>query len=232
VDGNWTAAYYGIMSFLTNTTIVENAPQTFADLANPEYEGLVALNGDPRESGAAFAAVMAASFANGGSADDIMPGIQFFADLKAAGNLGGTDVTPETMLSGETPIAIDWSYNLPGLQSQLEEAGLTVEVAFPSDGVYGGFYGQGVVKDSPHPNCSKLWLEHILSDEGALGYLEGGAVPARIVSLTERGLVTEDMKKNLPPDELLSQVSFLTPAQIAAANEVLQENWGPMVADA
>ncbi len=29
---------------------------------------------------------MAASLANGGSFDDIMPGIQYFADLKAAGH--------------------------------------------------------------------------------------------------------------------------------------------------
>ena len=231
-DHNWNAAYYGIMAISTNTTIVDTAPQTFADLEKPEYQGLVNLNGDPRESGAAFAAVMAASFANGGSADDIMPGIEFFAALKESGNLGGTDVTKETVLSGETPIAIDWSYNVPGLRADLEAAGLTVETHFPSDGIYGGFYGQGVVKDSPHNACSKLWMEHIFSDEGALGYLEGGAVPARIVSLTDRGLVTEDMKVNLPPDELLSQVSFLTPAQIAAASDVLAENWGPMVADA
>ena len=231
-DHNWNAAYYGIMAISTNTTIVDTAPQTFADLEKPEYQGLVNLNGDPRESGAAFAAVMAASFANGGSADDIMPGIEFFAALKESGNLGGTDVTKETVLSGETPIAIDWSYNVPGLRADLEAAGLTVETHFPSDGIYGGFYGQGVVKDSPHNACAKLWMEHIFSDEGALGYLEGGAVPARIVSLTERGLVTDDMKVNLPPDELLSQVSFLTPAQIAAASDVLAENWGPMVADA
>lgn len=229
---NWTAAYYGIMSIVTNTTIVKTAPKTFADLKNPDYKGLVNLNGDPRESGAAFAAVMAAAIANGGGADDILPGIQFFADLKAAGNLGGTDVTNELMLSGETPIAIDWSYNVPGLRSQLEEAGLTVEVNFPSDGVYGGFYGQGVIKNSPHPSCSKLWLEHIFSDEGALGYLEGGAVPARIVALTDAGKVTEDMKSNLPPAELLDQVKFLTPAQIAAAKDVLAAQWGPMVADA
>ena len=190
------------------------------------------LNGDPREAGAAFAAVMAASIANGGSADDIMPGIEYFAELKASGNLGGTDVTKELVLSGETPIAIDWSYNVPGLAADLEAAGLTVEVNFPTDGIYGGFYGQGVIKDSPHQACSKLWMEHIFSDEGALGYLEGGAVPARIEALTEAGLVTEDAKKNLPPDELLGQVSFLTPAQIAAAKDVLAENWGPMVADA
>ena len=231
-DHNWSAAYYGIMAIITNTTIVPNAPTTFADLAKPEYKGLVSLNGDPRESGAAFAAVMAASFANGGSADDILPGIQFFADLKASGNLGGTDVTKETMLSGETPIAIDWSYNVPGLRADLEDAGLTVEVNFPSDGIYGGFYGQGVIKNSPHQACSKLWLEHIFSDEGALGYLEGGAVPARIDTLVQEGVVTDDMKGNLPPDELLSQVSFLTPNQIAAAKQVLADSWGPMVADA
>ncbi|MFM7125956.1 MAG: ABC transporter substrate-binding protein, partial [Actinomycetota bacterium] len=201
-DNNWAAAYYGIMAITTNTTIVATAPKTFADLKKPEYRGLVNLNGDPREAGAAFAGVMAAAIANGGSADDIMPGIEFFAELKALGNLGGTDVTKETVLSGETPIAIDWSYNVPGLRSQLEEAGLTVEVNFPSDGIYGGFYGQGVVKNSPNQACSQLWFEHIFSNEGALGYLEGGAVPARIVSLTERGLVTEESKVNLPPDEL------------------------------
>jgi len=231
-SGNWVAAYYGIMAITTNTTIVKNAPKTFADLKKPEYKGLVALNGDPREAGSAFAGVMAAAFANGGSADDIMPGIQFFADLKKAGNLAGTDVTKETVLSGDTPIALDWSYNVPGLAKELADAGLTVETNFPSDGIYGGFYAQGVVKGSPHQNCSKLWLEHILSDEGALGYLEGGAVPARIDALVKAGKVTDEMKKNLPPDELVSQVKFLTPAQIAAAKQVLADNWGPMVADA
>ncbi len=229
---NWTAAYYGIIGFTTITTIVPNAPKTFADLLKPEYKGLVNLNGDPRESGSAFAGVMAASIANGGSADDILPGIQFFADLKKAGNLGGTDVTRETQLSGETPIAIDWSYNLPGMKADLDAAGLKSVVNFPSDGIYGGFYGQGVVKGSPHQACSQLWLEHIFSNEGALGYLEGGAVPARIEAITAAGLVTEASKANLPPDELLGKVSFLTPAQIAAAKDVLAAQWGPMVADA
>ena len=222
-EHNWYAAYYGIMAILTNTTIVPNAPTTFADLLKPEYAGLVALNGDPREAGSAFAAVMAASLANGGSADDIMPGIEFFAELKAAGNLGGTNVTPATVLSGETPIALDWSYNVPGLAAQIEEAGFTVETHFPTDGVYGGFYSQGVVKDSPHQACAKLWLEHILSDDGALGYLQGGAMPARYQQLVDADLVTEEDKVNLPPDELISQIEFLTPDQIAAAADVLSE---------
>ncbi|MBI5088510.1 MAG: ABC transporter substrate-binding protein [Actinobacteria bacterium] len=231
-DGNWIAAYYGVMAITTNTTLVPNAPKSWADLKKPEYKGTVALNGDPRTAGSAFAAVMAASLANGGSADDIMPGIEFFAELKANGNLIPTEVTQATVISGDTPIAIDWSYNLPALMDDIEGAGYEVELNFPSDGVYGGFYSQGVVKDSPHPSCSKLWIEHILSDEGAVGYLEGGAMPARYAELEGSGALEGADTSNLPPAETLAQVKFLTSAQVDAANAVLAENWGPMVADA
>ncbi|MEO6571165.1 MAG: ABC transporter substrate-binding protein, partial [Ilumatobacteraceae bacterium] len=230
--GNWVAAYYGIMAIGANTTIVPNAPKTWADLTKAEYKGQIALNGDPRTSGSAFAAVMAASLANGGSADDIMPGIQFFADLKASGNLIPVEVTQATVITGETPIALDWSYNFPGLVKQIEDAGFTIEVNFPSDGVYGGYYSQGVVKDSPDQACAKLWVEHILSDDGALGYLKGGAMPARFAALEAAGAISDEDKANLPPADLLAQVSFLTQAQVDAANTGIQDNWGPMVADA
>jgi putative spermidine/putrescine transport system substrate-binding protein len=231
-DGNWVAAYYGVMALQTNTTIVPTAPKTWADLAKPDYKGLVALNGDPRTSGSAIAAVMAASLANGGSPDDIMPGIQYFADLKASGNLIPTEVTQATVISGETPIAIDWSYNYPGLAAAIEDAGYTVEINFPTDGVYGGYYAQGVVAGSPHQACGKLWIEHILSDEGALGYLEGGAMPARYAAVDAAGLISAEDKANLPPADVLAQVQFLTEEQTAAADAAIQENWGPMVADA
>jgi putative spermidine/putrescine transport system substrate-binding protein len=231
-DGNWVAAYYGVMALQTNTTIVPTAPKTWADLAKPDYKGLVALNGDPRTSGSAIAAVMAASLANGGSPDDIMPGIQYFADLKASGNLIPTEVTQATVISGETPIAIDWSYNYPGLAAAIEDACYTVEINFPTDGVYGGYYAQGVVAGSPHQACGKLWIEHILSDEGALGYLQGGAMPARYAAVDEAGLISAEDKDNLPPADVLAQVQFLTEEQTAAADAAIQENWGPMVADA
>ena len=107
-----------MLSIASNTTLVKNPPKTFADLKKPEYKGQVAINGDPREAGAAFAAVMAASLANGGSFDDIMPGIQFFADLKKAGNLQQIDVTEAAVLSGDVPIALDWTYNFPALQTR------------------------------------------------------------------------------------------------------------------
>lgn len=230
-NGNWVAAYYGIMAIGSNSKIVTEAPTSFADLKDAKFKGQVSLNGDPRESGAAFAAVMAASLANGGSFDDILPGIEYFAELKKSGNLTGTDVTEATVLSGETPIWIDWTYNYPGLAPKLVENGIEASINVPTDGVYGGYYAQGVVKASPHQNAAKLWIEHIISDEGALGYIEGGAVPARYDALVKAGKVTEEMKKNLPTPELIASIAFPTQDQIAKAKEVLTVEWGKLVAN-
>lgn len=230
--GNWVAAYYGVMSIFTNTKIVPNAPKTFADLKKPEYKGKISLNDDPRKAGSAFAGVVAAALANGGSLDDIMPGIKFFADLKKSGNFVPNNVTKATILSGDTPIAIDWTYNLPGIAAELKQNGITYSQSVPSDGVYGGYYAQGVVKGSPHQNCAKLWIEHILSDEGALGYLQGGAMPARYAALEKAGKITAELKTNLPSADVLAKVKFMTADQTKKANDLLTANWGPMVADA
>ena len=178
------------MAISTNTTIVENAPKTFADLKKPEYEGLVALNGDPREAGAAFAAVMAASIANGGSADDIMPGIEFFAELKASGNLGGTDVDPGDRAVGRDADRhrLELQRARSGRRSSKKPASRSRPTSRPT-ACTAASTARASSTDSPHQACSKLWLEHILSDEGALGYLEGGAMPARYEALVEAGLV-------------------------------------------
>ena len=230
-DGNWVGAYYGIMSIGTNKTLVPNAPQTWADLKKPEYKGQVTLNGDPREAGAAFAAVVAASLANGGSFDDLMPGIEYFAELKKSGNLQVIDVTEAALLSGDVPIALDWSYNFPGIAPKLTEAGFDFGMVIPSDGLYGSYYAQSVVSDAAHPCAARLWMEHITGDAGALGYLEGGAIPARYAAMDAAGVITDEMKANLPPADLISQITFPTAAQTEALKTQLTENWGPMVAD-
>jgi len=231
-NGEWIGSYYGIMAIATNTTIAPNAPRTWADLKKPEYAGMVTLNGDPREAGAAFAAVVAAALANGGSYDDIMPGIEYFAELKSSGNLQTIDVTEAALLSGEVPIALDWTYNFPGIQAQLAEVGFDMEVVIPSDGLYGAYYAQMPVANSPHPCGARLWMEHITGNDGALGYLEGGAIPARLAAMLEAGVVPEEATANLPPAEDIAKISFPTAEQTEAMKAQLTENWGPMVADA
>lgn len=230
-EGHWVGAYYGVMAIASNTTLVADPPETFADLEDPAYRGQVTLNGDPREAGAAFAAVMAASLANGGSFDDILPGIEYFAGLKESGNLQTIDVTEAALVAGEVPIALDWTYNFPAIEPVMAEAGFDLQVTVPSDGVYGGYYAQSVVTEAPHPCSARLWLEHIVGDDGALGYLEGGAIPARYAALVDKGLVDDELAANLPDPEVIEQIEFPTQEQIDAAKATLAEQWGPMVAD-
>jgi len=229
--GNWIGSYYGIMSIASNSTLVKNAPKSFADLLKPEYKGQVTLNGDPREAGAAFAAVVAASLANGGSYDDITPGVDYFAQLKKAGNLQTVDVTPAALLSGDVPIALDWTYNFPAIVPAMKEAGFDLNITIPADGLYGSFYGQGIVSDPVHPCSARLWMEHITGNEGALGYIAGGAIPARIGALQAAGLITPELAKNLPAADQIAQISFPTMEQVEAMKAQLTEQWGTKVAN-
>jgi len=231
-DGNWVGSYYGIMSIATNTKLVSSTPTTWADLKKPDYEGMVTINGDPREAEAAVGAVVAAALANGGSYDDIMPGIMYFAELKKSGNLQTMDVTPAALLSGDVPIALDWSYNFPAIKKQMQDAGFTVAVTIPTDGLYGSYYSQSVVSDPVHPCAARLWIEHITGNDGALGYLAGGAIPARYAALEKAGLISDELKKDLPSAEQISKINFPTADQISMWKKVITENWGPMVADA
>ena len=87
-----------------------NHTQMLTLLLKPEYRGKVALNGDPTQAGAAFSGVMMVALSQGGSADDIAPGVEFFTKLKDAGNFLPVDPTPATVESGQTPVVIDWDY--------------------------------------------------------------------------------------------------------------------------
>ena len=230
-DGNWFGAYSGIMSIGANTALVKNPPKSWADLKKPEYKGQVTINGDPRETGAGFAAVIAAALANGGSYDDIMPGIQFFSDLKKEGNLVQVDITAATVLSGDAPIALDWSYNFPGLKPDLQNAGFDMIVNTPSDGLYVGYYALGAVSQSAHPCAAKLFMEHLAGNVGALEYIKGGAIPARYAAMLDAGAVPADLAASLPTKEAWLSVQFPTQAQTDVAKKLLTDNWGPMVSD-
>src|SRR6187399_1023353 len=58
-EGAWVGDYWGAVSLGANTKVAP-LPKSFADLKKPDYKGKVAMNGDPRESGSAFAGVFAA----------------------------------------------------------------------------------------------------------------------------------------------------------------------------
>jgi len=62
-DGRWVVAYWGAISFLVNTDLVKNAPQTWDDLLKPEYKDMVCSR-DPNKSTYATGSVLAAAYAH------------------------------------------------------------------------------------------------------------------------------------------------------------------------
>ena len=191
---------------------------------------MIALNGSPLGAGAAFAAVFAASLGNGGSYDDIAPGVAFFGELAKIGNLSPVAATgPALLVSGQAPIVINWDYLALGYRdAAVGKANINVVVPEGSQ-PYGSFYCQAIPADAAHPNAAKLWQEWLYSDEGQLMFLTGYAHPARYADLAKRNLIPASLSAKLPPAGPYADVKFATQAQVAKAQKTLAELWPRMV---
>ena len=224
-EGYWYGDYYGVLAFETNTDVVTNVPKDWADLLKPEYEGQVALSGNPVKSNQAISGVWAAAFANGGDGDNAAPGLDFFKDLNDKGNFVPVIAKTPTVVAGETPIRITWTYN--GLADKDAQAGVTnIEVAVPTTGRFGGMYVQAISAYAPHPNAAKLWMEYLYSDEGQNLWLKGYCNPIRYDDMAAKGTIDAELAAKLPD----TTGAFLpTLDQITAATKVITEGWPTVV---
>lgn len=227
-EGEWVGAYYGVLSVAVNTDEVD-VPTSFEDLKDPQYRGKVALPDDPRQGASAIATVFAASLANGGSLDDIQPGIDYFSELAEIGNLVPISDASSALTTGEAAVVFDWNYNWSGRVEQLQKDGVNFETTVLEDGVFGNYYAQPVTISSPHPNAARLWVDWLTSDEGAEQYALGGAIPARFTELVEEGKLSDEALANLPDPKILEQVELPTPEQGDAANSVIASEWAQKV---
>jgi putative spermidine/putrescine transport system substrate-binding protein len=226
--GFWTGDYWGAISFGANLDVVKRVPTSWNDLLSSDFSGhKVALNDDPRKANAAFSGVFAASLANGGSLNDITPGIDFFAKLAKAGNFQPINVTPQTVASGQTPVTVDWDYNQLAAKAGLPNVNWKVNV--PKDGVYGGYYCQAISSTAAHPWASRLWEEYLYSDQGQLLFLKGYAHPARFSDLVARKVVPKSLLAALPAASIYAGVKFASLSQITKAKAIVAAQWGPKV---
>jgi len=221
--GLWYGDYWGAISIGYNQNLVSTPPKSFADLLKPEYRGKVALNGSPLTSGSAIGGVFAAALANGGSASNVAPGIDWFQKLKQAGNFIPVGTTPQTVASGQTPISIDWDYNNLAYVAEFPAARWKVTV--PTDGVYGGYYAQAINATAPHPWSARLWQEFIYSDQAQILYLKGFAHPARFTDLAKRKKLPKALLDKLPAASIYNKVKFASLNQQAQAKAVIAQQW-------
>ncbi|MDO9395243.1 MAG: ABC transporter substrate-binding protein, partial [Herbiconiux sp.] len=195
-SGLWVGDYGGYMAIGYDPDAVPE-PTSLADLLGADYKGKVAINGDPTQAGAAFAAVGLAAVQNGGSVDDFQKGVDFFSELNKAGNFVKIDPTPATIASGETPVVFDWDYLNVGYGQDLEGQRNWKVTILPGTG-YAGYYNQAVNVEAPHPAAARLWQEFLYSDEAQNLWLAGGARPVRAEAMAEAGTIDEKLFADLP----------------------------------
>jgi len=221
-DGLWANDYGGYMSIGYDSAKVPDVTSV-ADLLKPEFKGSVALNGDPTQAGAAFSGVMMAAIASGGSADDIAPGVDFFKQLKQAGNFLTVDPDSTTIEQGTTPVVIDWDY----LGAAAAKNVSTWKTVVPSEAVVAGYYYQAINVDAPHPAAARLWQEFLYSDEGQNLWLKGGARPVRGDAMAEAGTIDQALWDALP--EVTGTPVIPTTDQTTKAGEYLADNWSKAI---
>ncbi|TGD90018.1 ABC transporter substrate-binding protein [Mycolicibacterium sp. CH28] len=220
--GTWVNDYGGYMSIGYDSAKVPDM-STVDDLLKPEYKGKVALNGDPTQAGAAFSGVAMVALSQGGSADDIAPGVGFFAKLKQAGNFLPVDPTPATIESGQTPVVIDWDYLNAAETKKLP----SWKVFVPQGAVLGGYYFQAINAGAPHPAAARLWQEFLYSDAGQNLFLAGGARPVRADAMVKAGTIDTAAYDKLPP--VSGTPVILSQAQTEAATKYLADNWAKAI---
>lgn len=220
--GLYTGDYGGYMSIGYDSAKYP-APASLNDLLGAKYKGAVALNGDPTQAGAAFAAVGLATVQSGGTLDNFQPGIDFFSKMKAAGNLLKVDVTTSTVTSGETPVVFDWDYLNAAHVKDKPSWKVTI---LPGTG-YAAYYNQAINKQAAHPAAARLWEEFLYSDQVQNLWLKGGARPVRMDVMTKAGTIDKQYAAKLPVAPAKSVVP--TAAQSDAAGKLLGDKWAAAV---
>ncbi|MHB2028173.1 MAG: ABC transporter substrate-binding protein [Acidimicrobiales bacterium] len=226
--GYWFDDYGGYVAIGCNTKTVKVCPTSFKAMLKEKKAGgyKIGINNSPVTSASALAAVQAAAVANGGSLNNVAPGIAFFAKLNKNGVFVNTIAQASTVEDGTTNIVIWWDY--------LQASGIAPsvkgwKVVIPSDAAVGEYYTQGINASAPDPAAARLWEEYLYSTIGQNLWLEGMSRPVELAYMQAHGTANKAWLAKLPPLPRTAKPVFPTTKQIAKAATVVDNTWASKV---
>jgi putative spermidine/putrescine transport system substrate-binding protein len=227
-DGTWYYDYTGLMSIGYDSKKFPKGIKKLDDLLGSDFKNAVAIKGDPTQANEALSAVTMAALQEGGSVDDIQPGIDFFQKLKQAGNFLSTLPKQATVASGETPVVIQWSFNNVGWGPAAGSAGNPnwKTVVLPGTGL-GSYYNQAINVDAPNPAAARLWEEYLYTPAVQNLYLAAGAYPAQLAAMKKAGTVDKSVLAKV--GDAPSDFVQLSADQAAKASTLLTAKWAAAI---
>lgn len=176
-EGGWVATFTGVPSIIVNTDVISTVPETWDDLLGEEFIGKIGMR-DPRTAGEGAAAFLAWSYANGGSENDLAPGIAFAQKLLP--QFAPKEGLPE-LEKGEIPVAIKYDFNALAWAAAAKEKGINTAVVIPGISVYAPSALMINRYNTAKADLAKLLLDFVLADEAQTAFAEFGARPIRYV---------------------------------------------------
>jgi len=200
-EGRWVMTYTGSLAFIANTESTGGkCPASWEEVKDGDY--LVSV-GNVLAGAASQVAVLSCAIANGGSLDDVQPGIDYFKELAEAGRLDTGDTSSARLASGEMVCCVgNYDYSVLSWRDNIvaENPDMKLDITIPSDGSVTNGYAQIINKYSARPNAAGLTIEYLCSDEGAIDRAKGYARPTKEgVELPEEVaeiLLSDDLYEN------------------------------------
>ena len=162
-DGCWYGIYKGILGFMVNTDELERlgleAPQDWADLLKPEYQGKIWLS---NYNTAGTAKLVINTMIQKYGPDE---GIQYLVDLDKNIEVytkSGSGPS-KNVGTGECVIGIGFLHD--GIHQIVDNGYGNIGLVIPSSGTSFEIGATAIFKGAAHSNAAKLWIEYALSPD-------------------------------------------------------------------
>ncbi len=162
-DGYWYGIYKGILGFMVNVDELERMglekPADWADLLNPEYEGLIWLS-NYNTSGTAKL-VINTMIQKLGHDEGIEYLVELDKNIEVYTKSGSGP--SKNVGTGECVIGIGFLHD--GITQIVDNGYGNIELIIPSSGTSYEIGATAIFAGCEHPNAAKLWIEYALSPD-------------------------------------------------------------------
>ena len=198
-DGNWYGIYKGILGFMVNKDELDRmgleAPQDWADLLKPEYEGLFWTS---NYNTAGTAKLVINTMIQKYGHDE---GIQYLVDLDKNVQVytkSGSGPS-KNVGTGECVIGIGFLHD--GITQIVDNGYGNIELVIPSSGTSFEIGATAIFKGAKHPNAAKLWIEYALSPECVGLAQDNGSYQFLVIDNAEQPAVASEF--GLDPENVM-----------------------------